>query len=43
MQALPRMEAHVFDAGHVLLETHAAPGLALMVDFVRRTGSAPPT
>lgn len=36
MQALPRMEAHVFDAGHLLLETHAAEAAALMVDFIRR-------
>jgi pimeloyl-ACP methyl ester carboxylesterase len=37
MQALPRMEAHVFDAGHKLLETHAAAAASLMVDFIRRT------
>jgi pimeloyl-ACP methyl ester carboxylesterase len=37
MQALPRMEAHVFDAGHMLLETHAAAAASLMVDFIRRT------
>jgi pimeloyl-ACP methyl ester carboxylesterase len=37
MQALPRMEAHVFDAGHLLLETHAAPAAALMAGFIRRT------
>ena len=37
MQALPRMEAHVFDAGHFLLETHAAEALPLMLDFIRRT------
>jgi pimeloyl-ACP methyl ester carboxylesterase len=37
MQALPRMEAHIFDAGHFLLETHAAPAASLMVDFIRRT------
>jgi pimeloyl-ACP methyl ester carboxylesterase len=36
MQALPRMEAHVLDAGHKLLETHAAPAVALMLDFIRR-------
>jgi pimeloyl-ACP methyl ester carboxylesterase len=36
MQALPRMEAHVFDAGHFLLETHAAPAAALMTDFIDR-------
>ncbi|HEY0944000.1 MAG TPA: alpha/beta hydrolase [Opitutaceae bacterium] len=37
MQALPRMEAHVFDAGHLLLETHAAAAASLMLDFLRRT------
>jgi pimeloyl-ACP methyl ester carboxylesterase len=39
MQDLPRMEAHVFDAGHMLLETHAEPALALMVEFIERTRS----
>jgi pimeloyl-ACP methyl ester carboxylesterase len=37
MKALPRMEAHVFDAGHLLLETHAAEAGALMLDFIERT------
>jgi pimeloyl-ACP methyl ester carboxylesterase len=37
MQALPRMEAHVFDAGHFLLETHSGPALDLMIDFIKRT------
>jgi pimeloyl-ACP methyl ester carboxylesterase len=37
MQALPRMEAHVLDAGHKLLETHAAAAVPLMLDFVRQT------
>lgn len=37
MHALPRMEAHVLDAGHLLLETHAAAAVSLMLDFVRRT------
>lgn len=37
MRALPRMEAHVLDAGHLLLETHAATAAALMVEFIRRT------
>ena len=37
MQALPRMEAHVFDAGHFLLETHSGPALRLLVDFIGRT------
>jgi pimeloyl-ACP methyl ester carboxylesterase len=41
MQDLPRMEAHIFDAGHLLLETHSAPAAALMLNFVehsQRTG-----
>lgn len=37
MRALPRMEAHVFDGGHKLLETHAAVAAPLMADFIRRT------
>jgi pimeloyl-ACP methyl ester carboxylesterase len=37
MRALPRMEAHVFDAGHFLLETHAAAAVPLMLDFITRT------
>ena len=37
MRALPRMEAHVLDAGHLLLETHADTAAALMLDFIRRT------
>ena len=37
MQDLPRMEAHIFDAGHMLLETHAAEAGSLMLDFIRRT------
>lgn len=36
MQALPRMEAHVLDAGHKLLETHADVATSLMLDFVKR-------
>lgn len=36
MQDLPRMEAHIFDAGHMLLETHAPAAAALMLDFLRR-------
>jgi pimeloyl-ACP methyl ester carboxylesterase len=36
MQALPRMEAHVFDAGHLLLETHSAAAGSLMLEFIRR-------
>ncbi len=37
MESLPRMEAHVLDAGHFLLETHAAVAASLMLDFVART------
>src|SRR5688500_6436859 len=37
MQALPRMEAHILDAGHKLLETHAAAAVPLMREFIRRT------
>jgi pimeloyl-ACP methyl ester carboxylesterase len=39
MQDLPRMEAHVFDAGHFLLETHALPAAKLISDFVARERS----
>ena len=38
MQALPRMEAHVLDGPHFLLETHAAECAALMGAFIERTG-----
>jgi pimeloyl-ACP methyl ester carboxylesterase len=41
MRALPRMEAHVLDAGHMLLETHAAEAAALLLDFVGRTRREP--
>jgi pimeloyl-ACP methyl ester carboxylesterase len=37
MQALPRMEAHIFDAGHLLLETHSAEAAPLILDFIRRS------
>lgn len=37
MRALPRMEAHILDAGHLLLETHAATAASLMLDFIERT------
>jgi pimeloyl-ACP methyl ester carboxylesterase len=37
MQALPRMEAHIFDSGHLMLETHAAAAASLMIDFIGRT------
>jgi len=35
MQALPRMEAHILDGPHFLLETHAGECAALMSAFVR--------
>lgn len=38
MQALPRMEAHIFDGAHFLLETHAADAAKLIVDFIDRKG-----
>lgn len=34
MEDLPRMEAHIFDAGHLMLETHAAPATALIKNFI---------
>jgi pimeloyl-ACP methyl ester carboxylesterase len=37
MQALPRMEAHIFDAGHFLLETHSEAAVTLIEDFVKRS------
>ncbi|OHV76319.1 alpha/beta fold hydrolase [Rhizobium sp. LCM 4573] len=37
MRDLPRMEAHILDAGHLLLETHSAPAAPLMRDFIGRT------
>lgn len=40
MGALPRMEGHVLDAGHKLLETHAAAASSLMLDFIRHTQRA---
>ncbi|MFZ5677471.1 MAG: alpha/beta fold hydrolase [Pseudomonadota bacterium] len=36
MQDLPRMEAHILDGGHFLLESHAEAALALMTDFIVR-------
>ena len=36
MKALPRMEAHILDGAHLLLETHAAECAALMRAFVSR-------
>jgi pimeloyl-ACP methyl ester carboxylesterase len=40
LEDLPRMEAHVLDGGHMLLETHAAEAASLMVDFIQRTNGA---
>lgn len=40
MQALPRMEAHILDGPHFLLETHAAECAEFMRRFVRRTASS---
>ena len=37
MQALPRMEAHVLDAGHKLLETHSPAAVSLMLAFLEST------
>jgi pimeloyl-ACP methyl ester carboxylesterase len=37
MRDLPRMEAHILDGGHFLLETHAATAAGLMRDFIERT------
>ncbi|WP_207515394.1 alpha/beta fold hydrolase [Longitalea luteola] len=34
MEDLPRMEAHIFDAGHLMLETHAAPAATLIKNFI---------
>jgi len=36
MKALPRMQAHILDGPHFLLETHAAQCAALMRDFIKR-------
>lgn len=36
LRDLPRMEAHIFDAGHLLLETHADEAAPLMLDFIGR-------
>lgn len=36
MQDLPRMEAHIFDGGHLLLETHSAEVAPLVGAFMRK-------
>ena len=41
MQDLPRMEAHIFDGGHFVLETHAEPATSLMTEFIKRTQEGP--
>ena len=40
MLALPRMEAHILDGPHFLLETHAQQCAALMCAFLRRTAAS---
>lgn len=37
MEDLPRMEAHILDGGHLLLETHADQAAAYMAEFIERT------
>lgn len=37
MQDLPRTEAHVLDARHLLLETHSAVAAPLILDFIERS------
>lgn len=41
MKALPRMEAHILDGPHFLLETHAAECAKRMRTFVRNLGQQP--
>ena len=36
MKALPRMEAHILDGAHFLLETHGERAATLMTEFIRR-------
>jgi pimeloyl-ACP methyl ester carboxylesterase len=38
LEASPRMEAHIFDGAHILLETHASEAAWLMKAFVGRYG-----
>lgn len=40
MKALPRMEAHILDGPHLLLETHPTECAVLMSAFVRRVESS---
>jgi pimeloyl-ACP methyl ester carboxylesterase len=41
MRDLPRMEAHILDGGHLLLETHAAEAGRLIADFISRETGRP--
>lgn len=41
MEDLPRMEAHVLDAGHLMLETHSAAALPLISAFIRASRTEP--
>ncbi|TIL97357.1 MAG: alpha/beta hydrolase, partial [Mesorhizobium sp.] len=36
IEALPRMDAHILDAGHLLLETRAKTAAHLILDFINR-------
>jgi len=38
MQDLPRMECHILDGGHFLLETHARPAAEIFRRFIETTG-----
>lgn len=40
MEDLPRMEAHILDAGHFVLETHARVASELMLRFLNASGPA---
>lgn len=40
MRDLPRMEAHIVDGGHFLLETHARPAARIFAGFVAGGASA---
>jgi pimeloyl-ACP methyl ester carboxylesterase len=39
MQDLPRMEAHILDGGHFLLETHARNAAQIFRDFIEGSGA----
>lgn len=41
MQDLPRMEAHVLDGGHLLLETHARPAAEIFLRFIEGNDPGP--